>query len=62
MREHLLDPDDTSAGVLPASLQIHLRDAVDAFHAFGLDVEDCLPPGLRDWYRGIPGLPEPDRG
>lgn len=57
MREHLLDPDDSTSAGLPLTVQAQLRDAVDAFHAFGLRVDDHLPAGLGDWYGALPGLP-----
>lgn len=61
MREYLLDPDDSTSAVLPSPLEAQLRDAVDAFHAFGQRVDDHLPAGLASWYAGLPDRPaDPD--
>ena len=61
MREYLLDPDESTPADLPAPLRAQLQDAVDAYHAFGLRIDDQLPAGLAAWYGGLPGLPaEPE--
>ena len=57
MREYLLDPDEETPSSLPPPLQALLQDAVDAFHAFGMRVDDALPAGLAAWYAELPGLP-----
>jgi hypothetical protein len=52
-----LEPDVVLHERLPAALQLHLSNALDAFHAFGWRVEDYLPAALQEWYAKHPELP-----